>query len=397
MPKLNLQNVLFLGAAKPGAGSGGQIDYTRVVEKTTEMPMASELNYKTIYMYVGATDATYTHGYIYECQKTSITYTGTVSFEAATLSATTVTCDGDDFATFLTEGGADPTPIVSGTMTYDAGAGGWRLVGKDAEDNTVTSFLEYTEDYTDHGFVFTGTPEDGDVIAFTCTVEEDTVLYSWVRLDVQPNAVTSVNGSTGAVTVQATLVSGTNIKTINGSSVLGSGDLTVGGLPSQTGNAGKFLTTDGTDASWSSCYYSLIDGFKQQVNLSNVNALKVPTAPGIAIGTNSVTGYAIGIGGSVSGFSGIAIGFASNAQGEKSVAIGYGTIAAKTNSIQLGTGNNNEAKTLYVGFDTSNYKLLDSDGTIPAARHAALPSADGTYVLKLVIASGVPTLSWVAE
>ena len=80
--------------------------------------------------------------------------------------------------------------------------------------------------------------------------------------------VTSVNGNTGAVTIsvptasttnpsmdgtasygsgtvyarsnhvhptdtsrQATLVSGTNIKTINGNSILGSGDLTVGGTP----------------------------------------------------------------------------------------------------------------------------------------------------------------------
>ncbi len=39
--------------------------------------------------------------------------------------------------------------------------------------------------------------------------------------------VQSVNGSTGDVTVQPTLVSGTNIKTINNESILGSGDLTV--------------------------------------------------------------------------------------------------------------------------------------------------------------------------
>ena len=50
---------------------------------------------------------------------------------------------------------------------------------------------------------------------------------------------------------QDNLVSGTNIKTINSQSLLGSGDIVIGGqLPSQTGNAGKFLTTDGTDASW---------------------------------------------------------------------------------------------------------------------------------------------------
>lgn len=53
-----------------------------------------------------------------------------------------------------------------------------------------------------------------------------------------------------SATYQSLLVSGTNIKTINSQSILGSGDLTVDGLPSQTGQSGKFLTTDGTDASW---------------------------------------------------------------------------------------------------------------------------------------------------
>lgn len=46
----------------------------------------------------------------------------------------------------------------------------------------------------------------------------------WVDTD-QKGQVTSVNGQTGDVTVQPTLVSGTNIKTINGNSVLGSGNL----------------------------------------------------------------------------------------------------------------------------------------------------------------------------
>ena len=49
---------------------------------------------------------------------------------------------------------------------------------------------------------------------------------------------------------QATLVSGTNIKTINNQSVLGSGNLNVDGLPSQSGQSGKYLTTNGTTASW---------------------------------------------------------------------------------------------------------------------------------------------------
>ena len=51
---------------------------------------------------------------------------------------------------------------------------------------------------------------------------------------------------------QATLVSGTNIKTINNNSILGSGNINIDSLPSQTGQSGKFLTTNGTDASWGS-------------------------------------------------------------------------------------------------------------------------------------------------
>ena len=49
---------------------------------------------------------------------------------------------------------------------------------------------------------------------------------------------------------QATLVSGTNIKTINSTSLLGNGDISITGLPSQTSQSGKFLTTNGSTASW---------------------------------------------------------------------------------------------------------------------------------------------------
>ena len=49
---------------------------------------------------------------------------------------------------------------------------------------------------------------------------------------------------------QDTLVSGANIKTINNTSLLGSGNISITGLPSQTSQSGKFLTTNGTSASW---------------------------------------------------------------------------------------------------------------------------------------------------
>jgi hypothetical protein len=89
-----------------------------------------------------------------------------------------------------------------------------------------------------------------------------------------PAATTSVNGyltSTDWTTFnnkQVALVSGTNIKTVSGTTLLGSGDLGTIGIayggtgqitanaafnalaPSQTGNTGKYLTTNGTDTSW---------------------------------------------------------------------------------------------------------------------------------------------------
>jgi hypothetical protein len=65
---------------------------------------------------------------------------------------------------------------------------------------------------------------------------------------------TSLLGS-GDVAVQATLVSGTNIKTINGSTILGSGNLTVTSSPSGVSGAVQFsdgsaLSSDATNFFW---------------------------------------------------------------------------------------------------------------------------------------------------
>lgn len=54
---------------------------------------------------------------------------------------------------------------------------------------------------------------------------------AWLTGVTAVSGVSSVNGASGAVTVQATLVSGTNIKTVNGTSLLGSGNISVGGTP----------------------------------------------------------------------------------------------------------------------------------------------------------------------
>lgn len=96
----------------------------------------------------------------------------------------------------------------------------------------------------------TAEPGNWAIVGSTDTVwiwnEDDS---AWIDSD-QKGQVTSVNNQTGDVTVQETLVSGTNIKTVNNNSLLGSGNIDIDALPSQTGNSGKFLTTNGTVASW---------------------------------------------------------------------------------------------------------------------------------------------------
>ena len=195
---------------------------------------------------------------------------------------------------------------------------------------------------------------------------------------------------------------------------------TPSGLPDQTGQSGKFLTTDGTDASWSD---------KPLVNGSNAtNALSI-----YGNGNNQSDGIVIGYGAehlSGNGGGGVIIGTNASAGGD-SVAVGYkakhyfysggygvsignnsssydnsiaiGTDAkagyANYSSIQIGKGTNPEKNTMYVGLHNNtswvNYKLLGSDGTIPTDRFTTTPVAAGTYSATLTVdAQGNVTRSW---
>lgn len=72
-----------------------------------------------------------------------------------------------------------------------------------------------------------------------------------ITLPIEQSDVTGLVAALGGK--QPTLVSGTNIKTINGDTVLGSGNLVVTGvaeIPDQTGNNTKYLYTDGSTLSW---------------------------------------------------------------------------------------------------------------------------------------------------
>lgn len=97
------------------------------------------------------------------------------------------------------------------TVSFDPFTGRLISVPAPAVSDDTTNTIQSG---TLNGNTITFTRED----ATTFTVDV-TALYD------DTNLVTSVNGNTGDITVQETLISGTNIKTVNGTSLLGSGNV----------------------------------------------------------------------------------------------------------------------------------------------------------------------------
>lgn len=186
---------------QPGSG-----DTTRVIIKSNIIPTASADNVGQMYIYAGETNATYTHGYIYECVATPI-YDATVEFNPASISGTTATCSGSDFAALVaTWGSGAIDTIIKGTLTYDESGELLVFVGQDDTNTTVCTFQLYVQDYEDAGFVFTGTFQDGDVINFSCTIEQSGATYAWERINSQPVPTAEEIGATTSQSHTTTLL-----------------------------------------------------------------------------------------------------------------------------------------------------------------------------------------------
>lgn len=157
-----------------GVNGGSVVD---CIEKAKFIPDADETQKEKVYLFVGLTNTKYEHGHIYECQKTA-TYTSVVSFEPSTISVS-----GSDFANFCDSVYVDAEAITNGSMTYFENANLWRFVGKNDEGTQLFSYQQYQEDFEDAGFTFTGTPKDGDVVEFECSIVEESATYSWVDIN----------------------------------------------------------------------------------------------------------------------------------------------------------------------------------------------------------------------
>ena len=250
-------------------------------------------------------------------------------------------------------------------------------------------------------------------LGITATANELNVLDGITADTTELNYVDGVTGNiqTQLNAKQATLVSGTNIKTVNGTSLLGSGDLTISPLPSQTGQSGKFLTTDGTDASWATinALQNTATGSNSLTILgtatTNVRACNIGTDSTAGIDSVAIGYGAVAYGKIFAGYNHIAIGSRARATGNDSIAIGgqmsggswnsgsysiaIGAYAITTgeNAIQLGsTGSNttnSDANTFKVGNANGNFELMSADGTIPEARLADTTNVSTGDVLQL--------------
>ena len=241
-------------------------------------------------------------------------------------------------------------------------------------------------------------------LGITATATELNVLDGITADTTELNYVDGVtsNIQTQLNAKQATLVSGTNIKTVNGTSLLGSGDITVSSLPSQTGNAGKFLTTNGSSASWSNT--PLVN------NNTTSGGWTIAVGPSTtASGSSTIIIGANGYGNDAYACTGIGSLTEFGWGTRYATALGNYLRVTASYAIQLGASGsqvtNSDANTFKVANQNGNFEIMSADGTIPEARLADTTNAQQGDVLTLdangnaVWQAGgsggsVPTLTW---
>ncbi|MEE1111506.1 MAG: hypothetical protein UIH99_04800, partial [Alphaproteobacteria bacterium] len=132
--------------------------------------------------------------------------------------------------------------------------------------------------------------------------------------------------------------------------------------------SGKFLTTDGTTASWSD---------KPLVNNSN-KTFALATG-----GYASAGDYSIAFGFySISNSLSVAVGYSAEATQQGSVAVGRLAKAKANYAIQFGWGTNSDANTLKVANQNGNFEMMSADGTIPAERMSTTAGTTGQVLTK---------------
>ena len=192
---------------------------------------------------------------------------------------------------------------------------------------------------------------------------------------------------------QDTLVSGTNIKTINGNSILGEGDITVSG----GGTVDDALSTTSENPVQNKVLTDILQGNSVKLGQSASTAIG-----GVSIGTNansnSSGSVVIGSGSTSSGINGVAIGYEASdsggvAIGKSSKNLGGGVVIgqnsqAYSSSVILGdniTDATGHQIIIGYGNPTGNIITLGMDSTIywyvqNTSKKTYIRKSDGTYI-----------------
>lgn len=169
-------------------GDNGGVSINKIIVKSDTIPVAGKKYKNAVYQYVGETNPTYIHGYIYECVS-SQSYLARATFEPHDFVFDEINHSLMNFFSEITD---DYLQIKSGRFKYLQAGDVWNINGLDENGDTVFSDYQlYTQDLVDAGFTFIVPMEDisdGDEVSYEVTFHEQTN-YSWERIDVQPSII----------------------------------------------------------------------------------------------------------------------------------------------------------------------------------------------------------------
>ena len=149
-------------------------------------------------------------------------------------------------------------------------------------------------------------------------------------------------------------------------------DATGGGasIPDQTGNAGKFLTTDGTEASWGNALASTAKSNSSLCIGGNDTTSGQPFSVWIGLNSgpeNDFASNSLAVGNyAKAGSTAVALGADASAKNH-GISIGYYAVSTD-NAIQLGSGTNNDTNTVKFSNSNGNFEMMDANGNVPLER-----------------------------
>lgn len=309
--------------------SGGTLARLEDIPHVETLPEATADNVSRILQYTGETTDTLTQGYFYKNNETT-------NYIPRYMYSTMPEVQDLVFALDVSLFEANATfEYVSEREIFDyAGEGNWAHLLADSTEVITTEELA-----NKYGVTFTTESGYVPLVGDSLQIFKETT-YGWTQIDVQPNPSP---------------------------------------FPDQTDNAGKFLTTDGTNVSWGEAVVNISteddsfqifkSGYTPNGSIHIGSSMDTTSTAGVVfIGNNTYAKITDGQKYST------AIGNGAKVSGKYDVAIGYGAemgySAYNGHTIQIGQGTNNESGTLHIGL-SQNYKLLNVDGTIPTERLAS--------------------------